>query len=730
MFQLTFALSRRKILLFFLLVLFLVPVSGISQIARFAYVINPYDYTIDSYYLDENGVMFPNGMVFTKDKFPATLIIHPNNRFLYTASRTVDTAPIFEIDPDSGRLTESPHSRFDTRLRSPFSYGFHPNGKFLYVAGRGGGIAGFVVDGKTGAMDYVPGSPFRSGERTRCLTVHPSGKFVYASNAYSNNISAYRVDLKTGALSQLKNSPFPAGEAGPFDDSFAKLPDVVENKGGMPYYIASHPSGKFVYVTNWAAASVSVFRVDQETGDLTLVGLPVQTGLTPYAVAVHPSGKFAYISTWGGNDVWVYRVNEQTGMLSNIKGSPFATMGMKPVDIAFDDTGSLLFTANNGSNSVTIFKSNNETGELKLVDFAMTRAGAIDVEILNADKVVEIVPGLAFMLDKANSQLISYKVNTADGALKKLSSVKTGSQPAAIARDPLNRFVYVANYGDDTVSAYTVDKNSGKFTEVKGSPYKVGKKPREILVDVNGWYLYTINEESNDMSVFLIHFTKGQLAEAQGSPLTFGHRVEHLSGDRTSRFVYVSSNENKSVRIFRFRTAITPSIFEITDSGSPFLFESTPNSVVNDPTGRFTMVTQKESGLVTMFFVGASTGELMPISGNTEPYGLDGKEPIEALFHPSGKYAYVLNKGSNSISQINIERLYGKMSKLADSVKTESTPISMSIDPSGKHLYVINEGKKGLQRFSIDKASGKLVESKKIDLGYMPSSMVISKDFK
>ena len=156
---------------FLLLCLFTqAPVASASDVARFAYVANPYDYTISSYILDEDGVMFPNGMAYTKDKFPATLIVHPNKKFIFAASRTTDTAPIFEIDPRTGRLKETPHSRFNTRLRSPFSYGFHPSGKFLYVAGRGGGVGGYQVDEKTGAMSHVSGSPFKAGERTRCLT--------------------------------------------------------------------------------------------------------------------------------------------------------------------------------------------------------------------------------------------------------------------------------------------------------------------------------------------------------------------------------------------------------------------------------------------------------------------------------------------------------------------------------------------------------------------------------
>ena len=287
----------------------------------------------------------------------------------------------------------------------------------------------------------MPGSPFKSGERTRCLTIHPSGKFVYASNAYTNDISAYRIDQSTGVLTELSSSPFPAGEAGPFDDTYAKLPDVVGNKGGMPYYIDAHPSGKFVYVTNWASASVSVFRVNEVTGDLTLVGLPKETGLTPYAVAVHPSGKFVMTSTWGGNDIYVYTVNLDTGELEHVEGSPFATLGIKPVDINFNSDGTLAYVANNGSNNVSIFDVDINTGKLILKDLGMTRAGSIDAELLKVEQPVMLVPGFAFVIDQASESLVSYRIDAATGSFKEVSRTKTGKQPVAVAQDPLNRFV-------------------------------------------------------------------------------------------------------------------------------------------------------------------------------------------------------------------------------------------------------------------------------------------------
>ena len=97
----------KKIVPYYLLGLgFMMVVTGSQAgVPRFAYVANPYDYTISIFYLDQEGRMYPNGMMFTRDKFPATLIIHPNGKFLYSATRTSDTAPIYEINPKTGSQT-------------------------------------------------------------------------------------------------------------------------------------------------------------------------------------------------------------------------------------------------------------------------------------------------------------------------------------------------------------------------------------------------------------------------------------------------------------------------------------------------------------------------------------------------------------------------------------------------------------------------------------------------
>ncbi|HEY5603448.1 MAG TPA: beta-propeller fold lactonase family protein [Gammaproteobacteria bacterium] len=703
--------------------------SAQAGVPRFAYVTNPYDHTISGYFLDAESRMFFNGMVYTGDKFPAALIIHPNGKFIYSASRTVDTALIYKIDPRTGWLTETPGPRLPTRLRSPFSYGFHPSGKFLYVAGRGGGVAAFTVDEASGALGYVPGSPYKAGDRTRSLTVHPSGKFVYASNAYTNNISAYRVNQSTGVLTELPDSPFFAGEAGPFASTIAMLPDATDNKGGIPYYTAAHPSGKFVYVVNWMAASVSIFRVDETSGDLSLIGKPTATGDAPYAVAVHPSGNYVLVSTWGGHDIYVYTVNLQTGELEPVPGSPFGTLGFKPVDIKFNSDGSLVFVANKDSNNVSIFDMNVTTGKLALKDFAMTRAGALDAELVTVEQPVTLLPHYAFVLDQVSESLISYRIDIATGDFKEAARAKTGKQPVAVAQDPLNRFVYVANAGSNNVSAFAIDSASGALTEVEGSPYAVGENPRSIAVDANGWYLYTLNHGSQDMSVFLIHVKKGQLAEAQGSPVPIKKQLLNLATDPTSRFVYINSRDGKSVSVYRYRQAVTPSIFEISEHGSPFVFDTVPNDLVVDPTGRFALVLQGEAQQVSMFNVHVATGALEPIKENLQPYKIAGKHAVQAAFHPSGKFAYVLNAGSKDIVQLKLDRLNGKVSEIDKPAAIQGKPLAFTIDPSGQYLYVLNEKEKGLGKYRIDKTTGKLTRLGEVMLPYSPAALVISREF-
>src|SRR5262249_50435556 len=108
-------------------------------------------------------------------------------------------------------------------------------GGFVYVANCGspcdaahpGSVSAYTIDGATGALTPVAGSPFPAGEGSLSVGVDPSGQFVYVGNSGSGDVSAYRI-AATGALTPIDGSPFPAGT--------------------NPSSVAVDPAGQYVYV--------------------------------------------------------------------------------------------------------------------------------------------------------------------------------------------------------------------------------------------------------------------------------------------------------------------------------------------------------------------------------------------------------------------------------------------------------------------------------------------------
>jgi 6-phosphogluconolactonase (cycloisomerase 2 family) len=151
-----------------------------------------------------------------------------NNNFLYVALAGTANAnnkiAAFAIDPTSGVLTPLPSSPFVTGS-DPLYIAFVPvtlgSQAFLYTANvLDGTISAFTADDNTGVLTPVNGSPFSSGTSVGGLAVAPyttsNGTFfLYAADPQSTVVRAYTIDGNTGALSPISGSPFPAGSAAP-----------------------------------------------------------------------------------------------------------------------------------------------------------------------------------------------------------------------------------------------------------------------------------------------------------------------------------------------------------------------------------------------------------------------------------------------------------------------------------------------------------------------------------
>ncbi len=79
-----------------------------------------------------------------------------------------------------------------------------------------------------------------------------------------------------------------------------------------------------------------------------------------------------------------------------------------------------------------------------------------------------------------------------------------------ILTHPNGRFVYSANRGNDSVTAYLADPASGKLTVHEVEPIR-GSWPRNINLDPTGKWLLAAGAHSNTISIFAIDQTTGKL---------------------------------------------------------------------------------------------------------------------------------------------------------------------------------------------------------------------------
>ncbi|MFF0492430.1 lactonase family protein [Nocardia sp. NPDC004068] len=123
--------------------------------------------------------------------------------------------------------------------------------------------------------------------------------------------------------------------------------------GPVPMAAVS-PDNRHVYVTNYAAGSVTRYELHDDS-TLSPPRETVPTGGGPVSPTVSPDGEFLFTSCEHVGGVAVLRIDPSTGVLTPVPGSPFATGGLTPHGIALSPDGRRLYTPNALTNTVTGF---------------------------------------------------------------------------------------------------------------------------------------------------------------------------------------------------------------------------------------------------------------------------------------------------------------------------------------------------------------------------------------
>ncbi|MCK7466825.1 MAG: lactonase family protein [Desulfosudis oleivorans] len=90
----------------------------------------------------------------------------------------------------------------------------------------------------------------------------------------------------------------------------------------------------------------------------------------------------------------------------------------------------------------------------------------------------------------------------------------------------------------------------------------------------------------------------------------------------------------------------------------------------------------------------------------------------------SGKFAYVANRSSNTISVYAIDQTTGALTA-GTAVATGTNPDSVTIDPSGRFAYAANYNSNTISVYTIDQITGDLIAGTAVAAGTNPVSVTI-----
>ena len=334
----------------------------LSYVPKFAYVANLTGKSISEYKVNATSGALTSAGTLNDNNGPQAVAVDPFNRFVYTANSSSNISG-YTINGSTGALTLVPGSPF-TGPMNPVWVTVEPNGQFLYAASQGDNkIYVFSINPANGALTPVPNSPFATGVSPRAIAIDSIGSNLYAINSGDNSLWMYNIAGSFGQLNTFNtcgngSQPCPTGTA--------------------PMGMALHPSGQYIYVANSGDNTITGYRfIDVPLQLKTITGSPIAVGTTPVAVAAEPSGQFLYVANSGDSTVSGFKVDPFTGALTPTAPSTFTT-GSVPESLGVEISGKFLYCANKSSGSVSIFAINSD-GTLTSKGTASTGAAPVSL---------------------------------------------------------------------------------------------------------------------------------------------------------------------------------------------------------------------------------------------------------------------------------------------------------------------------------------------------------------
>ncbi|WP_112312593.1 lactonase family protein [Pseudogemmobacter bohemicus] len=297
--------------------------------------------------------------------------------------------------------------------------------------------------------------------------------------------------------------------------------------------------------------------------------------------------------------------------------------------------------------------------------------------------------------------------------------------PTFLSVTPDGRHIYasseVAEWREGLVTALRYQPDKGGFCYLNTQP-SLGSITAHNLISRDGKRLYVVNytvgEGGPDQSLVVFDIrADGSLSPAVGAVAHQGSGPDPARQERAHAHSVAELPDGILIvadlgmdALVSYRPGADGTTIRLHQT--PTRPGAGPRHMVLSPDGAFLFTINELDSSITAFRRDAATGALTETDRRITVPGeaLAGNHCSDLAISPDGRFLYGANRGHDSIVQMEVEALTGKLISQRLITCGGTTPRNIALTPSGRHLLVANQNSDRVSVLGRDEASGILTE--------------------
>ncbi|MFE2297327.1 lactonase family protein [Streptomyces sp. NPDC059445] len=240
-----------------------------------------------------------------------------------------------------------------------------------------------------------------------------------------------------------------------------------------------------------------------------------------------------------------------------------------------------------------------------------------------------------------------------------------GSGPCHLSVHPSGRWLLSANYASGSVTVHPVEASGAlgertdlvRHTSPAPGPGQQGPHAHQFVTAPDGGHLLAVDLGTDTVYTYRLDETRGTLTEVSRARTRPGAGPRHLTFHPGGRYAYLANEADNTVTVCGYDPA----------------------------TGRLSVGEAQSTG-----------------TGGGTSY------PAQFVVTPNGSYAYLANRGDDSLTRYAVEA-DGARLRLLDTVPVGGAfPRHVALSPDGRLLFAANQRSGTVTVFAVDQESGEL----------------------